>query len=192
MGSKYRVRNYRPNELVHLTCRGFNRRPIFLDARDHDKFESIFRRLINHQPPESRPSSLARAQMGNHQHLFAQNGRRGDSITPMMHRLKTMYAQYFNDRYRLAGPVFETPFRGRVVRGGDDIINVVTYIHLNPDNTFRETNSTHPVYTGAIADAFIQQDVVLRAFGGRQGYIDFFNDTARIRAARAAARNRLT
>lgn len=191
MASKYRARQYRPNELVHLTCRGFQRRPIFLDTQDHDKFESLVRRLINLQPPESRPSPLARAQVGNHQHVFAQNGQRGDSITPMMHRLKTMYAQYFNDKYQRQGPVFETPFRGRVVRGGEDIINVVTYVHLNPDNTFRDANSTHPVYTGAIVDPFVQQGVVLRAFGGRQGYIDFFNDTARIRAARTAARNRM-
>lgn len=129
--------------------------------------------------------------MANHQHVLAQNAAAGDAITPLMHRVKTRYAQYFNDKYNRSGPVFETPFRGRVVRGGDDIVNVVTYIHLNPDNSLREANSTHPVYTGERQDPFIRQDIVLRAFGGRDGYIDFFNDAARIRAARTAARRRL-
>ena len=128
--------------------------------------------------------------MRNHQHLFTQNGSRGDATRRVITATKISYAAYFNDRYDQCGPVFEMPFKARLVQGGDDIINVITYIHLNPDATLRTTNSTHAVYTGESRDPFIDDSVPLRAFGGRDGYIQFFNDTARLRTARAAAKQR--
>jgi hypothetical protein len=129
--------------------------------------------------------------MTNHQHIFAQTGREGDELSRIMPRLLIGYAQYFNDRHGRSGRVFESPFRGRVVQGGADIVNVITYLHLNPDATLRNANSTHPVYTGELADPFIDTTIPLRAFGGREAYIEFFNDNERLRAARRRAAARL-
>ena len=64
-------------------------------------------------------------------------------------------------------------------------------LRLNPDYTLRTANSTHAVYTGEYRDPFIDDSIPLRAFGGRANYVDFFNDTANLRAARAAAKRRL-
>lgn len=191
MSSKYRARNYRPNQLIHAQLRGFNRKPIFLDAKDHREFQSTLRRMINRTPALDRPKLLATAQMRNHQHLFTQNRNDGDATARILTATKISYAQYFNDRYGEAGRVFEAPFKARLVQGGDDIINVITYIHLNPDATLRTTNSTHAVYTGESSDPFIDAAVPLRAFGGRENYIEYFTNTANLRAARAAAKQRL-
>lgn len=190
MASKYRTRNYRPNQLIHAQIRGHNRKPVFLDAKDQQEFKSTLRRAINLTPAYERPKLLATASMRNHQHLFTQNGRSGDATSRVITATKISYAAYFNDRYGLSGPVFEMPFKARLVQGGDDIINVITYIHLNPDATLRTTNSTHAVYTGESIDPFIDDSVPLRAFGGRANYIEYFNDTANLRAARAAAKRR--
>jgi len=190
MASKYRTRNYRPNQLIHSQIRGHNRKPVFLDAKDQQEFSSTLRRVINLTPAGERPKLLATASMRNHQHLFTQNGSRGDATSRVITATKIRYAKYFNDRYGLSGPVFEMPFKARLVQGGDDIINVITYIHLNPDATLRTTNSTHAVYTGESSDPFIDDSVPLRAFGGRANYIEFFNDTAKLRAARVAAKRR--
>lgn len=147
--------------------------------------------MINLTPAPERPKLLATASMRNHQHLFTQNGGRGDASSRIITATKISYAAYFNDRYGTNGPVFETPFKARLVQGGDDIINVITYIHLNPDHSLRTANSTHAIYAGETRDPFIDESVPLRAFGGRANYVEFFNDTSRLRAARAAAKRRL-
>lgn len=132
MASQYRTRDYLPYGLVHLTVRGYNRKRIFLDDQDQHEFTSIYRRLINQCAHEERPKHLGHAQLSNHQHLFVQHGNSGTTAPRIMHSLKISYAKSFNDRYNQSGPVFESPYRGRTVRGGDDIINVLTYLHLNP------------------------------------------------------------
>ena len=190
MASKYRTRNYRPNQLIHAQLRGFNRKPIFLDDKDHREFQATLRRMINRTPADDRPKLLATAQMRNHQHVFTQNRNDGRATARVLTATKISYARYFNDRYGESGRVFEAPFKARLVQGGEDIINVITYIHLNPDATLRTTNSTHAVYTGESSDPFIDDSVPLRAFGGRANYIEYFNDTANLRAARAAAKRR--
>lgn len=148
MASKYRTRNYRPNQLIHAQLRGFNRKPIFLDDKDHREFQSTLRRMINQTPAIDRPKLLATAQMRNHQHIFTQNRNDGDATARILTSTKVSYARYFNDRYGESGRVFEVPFKARLVQGGDYIVNVITYIHLNPDATLRTTDSTHAVYTG--------------------------------------------
>lgn len=190
MPSKYRTRNYRANQLIHSQIRGFNRKPVFLDEKDQREFQSTLRRQINLIPAKDRPKLLATASMRNHQHLFTQNRARGDATSRVITATKISYAQYFNDRYGTDGRVFEAPFKARLVQGGDDIINVITYIHLNPNATLRTKNSTHPVYTGESRDPFIDDSIALRAFGGRENYINHFNDTANLRATRAAAKRR--
>jgi hypothetical protein len=177
--------------LIHAQVRGYNREPLFLDEKDQREFQSTLRRMINLTPALERPKLLATASLLNHQHLFTQNGASGDATGRVIAATKISYARYFNDRYGMSGRVFETPFKARLVQGGDDIINVLTYIHLNPNDTIRTTNSTHTVYTGETQDPFIDDRIPLRAFGGRENYIEFFNDTARLRAARAAAKQRL-
>jgi REP element-mobilizing transposase RayT len=190
MASKYRARKYRPNQLIHAQVRGYDRKAVFLDAKDHHEFHATLRRMINRIPANMRPKLLATASMNNHQHLFAQNGEHGDMTSRVITATKISYAAYFNDRYGSNGPVFESPFKARLVQGGEDIINVITYIHLNPDATLRADNSTHPVYTGEIRDPFIDGRIPLRAFGGRADYIEYFNDTSKLRAARKAAKRR--
>lgn len=192
MGSKYRTRNYGPNQLIHAQVRGYRRKPVFLDERDHAEWNQRLRRLINATPPDSRPKLLATANMRNHQHVFTQNGRRDDATMRILRSMKIGYAAYFNDRYNQTGPVFETPFAARRVMGGADIVNVLAYIHLNPDNTLREINSTHGVYAGTRSDAFVDTMLGLRAFGGRDAYLRFVADTERIRAARANAKRRFS
>jgi REP element-mobilizing transposase RayT len=190
MPSKYRVRLYRPNDLIHAQIRGFNRKPVFLDEADQREFHSTLRRKLNQLPADVRPKLLATASLRNHQHLFTQNRHDCDATARIIASTKISYAQYFNDRYGETGPVFESPFKARRVSGGDDIVNVITYIHLNPDASLRTANSTHPVYTGEYRDPFIDDQIPLRAFGGRENYIEFFNDTAKLRATRAAAKRK--
>lgn len=134
---------------------------------------------------------LANAHMPNHQHLFTRNGNSPIAISRIMQQLCATYAVDFNWREGRKGQVFERPFRGRVVRGSDHIVNTFAYIHLNPDSSLRIENSSHGVYAGLRSDPRIDTSLAWRIFGGRDGYMEFFEDTARVRAARSAAKRRL-
>lgn len=188
MSSQYRQRDYPPHSLVHFTLRGFKKRRIVHDRFDHADFLDTLRELLDARPTVCLP---AWAQMANHQHVFLDVGPAPAVAGRLMGSLSRSYAQAYNFRYGAAGPVFQSPFRGKIVRGSDHLMNTFAYIHLNPDASVRMTNSSHAYYAGQADDPHIDPSIASRAFGGREGYLEFFNDTAKLRAARAAARQRL-
>lgn len=190
MSSQYRQRNYKPYELIHFTVRGHDRRRVFHDQADHDEFLTDLRERIDLSPPSVRPTLLGYAQMSNHQHLFMRAGADPTHTPKLLRATSTSYAKSYNDRHNTSGKVFQQPFRGKIVRTPEHIVNAFTYIHLNPDHSLRTTNSSHAFYASLKDDPHIDPSLAWKIFGGRQGYLDFFNDTARLRAARSAARRR--
>lgn len=191
MASQYRTRDYAPFSLVHFTVRGFNKRDIFLDRFDHEEFIHMLRGRIDRIPIPDRPTLLAYGQMTNHQHVFTRLGANPKPTLRLMHSVCTSYAMSHNERYGRHGKVFQQPYRGKRIFGGDHIANTFAYIHLNPDATLRFENSSHAVYVGLKDDPHIDQSLAWRVFGGPTGYREFFNDAARLRAARASAKRRL-
>lgn len=190
MGSQFRTRGYKPGELIHVTVRGFKRAARFHDEGDHNAFFEGFHELNDSLPERDRLGFLAHARMPNHAHLFLRNGESDWAITKVMHSLKTSYATDYNWHHRRKGQVFDRPFRGKVIRGGAHIANTFAYIHLNPDASLRMENSSHGFYAGLKDDPHIDPSIAWKAFGGRDGYLEFFSDTARLRQARAAAKYR--
>lgn len=176
---------------MHLTVRGFRKQRIFTEQADHEWFLDRFIELNQALPPAHQVSLHANAQMPNHAHLLTRNGRSDSAISRIMHRLCTEYAIDFNWRQGTSGQVFERPFRGRVLHTVDHVMNTFAYIHLNPDNSLRHTNSSHGVYVGTRLDSRIDTSLGRKVFGGREQYAEFFADTERLRTARAAARSRL-
>jgi len=190
MSSQYRQRNYRPLELIHFTVRGFNRQRIFHDQADHDEFLDDLRDRLDLSPPSVRPTLLGYAQMSNHQHVFMRAGADPAHTPKLMQSTSASYARSYNDRHNRTGKVFQRPFRGKRVQTAEHIVNAFTYIHLNPDHSLRTTNSSHAFYAGLKDDPHIDPSLAWQIFGDREGYLNFFNDTARIRAARKSARRR--
>ncbi|MBJ7459563.1 MAG: hypothetical protein JHD02_10280 [Thermoleophilaceae bacterium] len=190
MSSQYRLRNYRPHELIHFTVRGHNRRRIFHNQADHDEFLNDVRDRLDLSPPSSRPTLLGYAQLGNHQHIFMRAGAEPSHTPGIMRSVSIGYAKSHNWRHGTTGQVFQQPFRGKIIRTPEHIVNAFTYIHLNPDQSLRMANSSHGFYAGITDDPHIDPSLAWRVFGGRAGYLSYFSDTRRIRAAREAARRR--
>lgn len=191
MASQFRTRGYRPYGLVHITARGLGKRRLIFNSSDREYVLATIRKLINQCPPQGRPKLLSYGVVDNHIHFLFQHGADPTQVKRIMHVFKRDFALRFNEIHNRAGPVWESPFRGRVVRGGDDIINVVTYIHLNPDSSLRMTDSSHPIYLGEHPAGIISTELVLKAFGGLDNYRAFFEDSANLRAARSAAKRRI-
>lgn len=191
MASQFTTRNYKRFDLVHFTVRGFERKPIFFTDADHREFMWEIRNRIDGANEIGRPDLLAFGQMPNHQHVFMRCGHDPTVAPKILRGACTSYAIEFNRRHRTDGKVFQRPFRGRVIRGADHIMNTFAYIHLNPDASLRVDNSSHGFYAGFKDDPHIDPSLAWRVFGGREGYLEFFNDTAKLRAARRATRFRL-
>lgn len=191
MGSQFRDRDYAPFSIVHFTVRGFNKRRIFLDEFDQEDYLATLRFRLDATAAEIRPKLLTYAQMPNHQHVLVKHSSDPLAMCRIIHSVCTRYAMAFNQRYGRGGKVFEKSFRGRVVTGGDHLANTFAYIHLNPDASLRTHNSGHGFYAGLHDDPHIDPSIAWRLFGGRDGYLRYFDDTARLRAARAAAKRSL-
>jgi REP element-mobilizing transposase RayT len=191
MSSQYRLRNYAPFDVIHFTVRGHNRKRIFYEQGDHDEFLGEIRDRLDGLPSPAAPSLIAFGQMANHQHVLLRAGTEPKLAPKVMRAVSTSYAKSHNARQQTHGQVFEHSFRGRVIRTPDHLINTFAYIHLNPDASLRVDNSSHGFYAGLRDDPNIDPSLAWRIFGGRDGYLDFFNDASRLRAARRAAAARL-
>lgn len=191
MASQYTSRNYAPYDRIHFTVRGHNRRRIFHNQADHDEFLGDLRDRLDAISSPAKPSLLAYGQMANHQHVFMNAGADPMLAPNLIGSVSRSYAQSYNWRHNTTGQVFQRPFRSKIIRTPDHIMNTLAYIHLNPDATLRTTNSSHGFYAGLTDDPHIDPTLAWRIFGGRDGYLNFFNDSVRIREARRAARNRL-
>jgi REP element-mobilizing transposase RayT len=190
MSSQYTTRNYAPYDLIHFTVRGHNRKRIFHNQADHDEFLEELRDRLDAYSSPAKPSLLAYGQMPNHQHVFMRAGKDPRVPPLLMRAVSTGYAKSYNWRYGRSEKVFQRPFRGKVIRTPDHIVNTFSYIHQNPDSSMRTTNSSHGFYAGLRDDPHIDPSLAWRIFGGRDGYMEFFSDTAKVRAARQAARRR--
>ncbi len=145
-----RTTAFAPGEYYHLYNRGTEKRIIFLDEEDHNRFVSLLY-LCNSGIPihrsDYRTNSLrglflinrettlvdigAYCLMPNHFHILLREHADG-GVSMFMKKLLTAYAMYFNKKYERTGTLFEGPFRSRHVSRDEYLKYLFAYIHLNP------------------------------------------------------------
>ena len=115
-----------PGATYHVTSRGNERRPIFRDDRDREKFLE----LLNEVVERFQWSLYAYVLMSNHFHLFCMTPH--SDLARGMHRLNQRYAQYFNRRYQRAGHLFQGSYKSPVIDQASYFLEVARYVVLNP------------------------------------------------------------
>ena len=115
-----------PGALHHIVIRGIERKPIFKDSQDYQNF---IERLANILSESSTPC-FAWVLMTNHAHLLLRTGL--TSISTVMRRLLTGYAQQFNRRHRRYGHLFQNRYKSFLCEEELYLLELVRYIHLNP------------------------------------------------------------
>lgn len=142
------------SEYYHLYNRGVDKRVIFKNERDYERFimllyvansDESFRLddLINTQKKDFREvleihkgkplvSIGAWCLMNNHYHLLVRQEVDG-GITKFMKKLGTGYSMYFNIKYQRAGALFGGLFKSKLIGEDDNYLRqLLAYIHLNP------------------------------------------------------------
>jgi putative transposase len=115
--------------LHHLMVRGIERRAIFRDDLDRDRFLERLEKLLK----ESSTSCYAWAILPNHVHLLVRTGT--VPIATFMRRLLTGYAMSFNKRYKRHGHLFQNRYKSVLCEEDPYFLELVRYIHLNPLRT---------------------------------------------------------
>ncbi len=115
-----------PGALHHIVVRGIERRNIFRDDTDRNKFLKRLEAVVR----ETKISCLAWSLMPNHFHLLLKTG--GIPVSTFMRRLLTGYAVTFNLRHRRHGHLFQNRYKSILCQEDTYLLELVRYIHLNP------------------------------------------------------------
>ncbi|HAE36613.1 MAG: Transposase [Candidatus Nomurabacteria bacterium GW2011_GWF2_35_66] len=152
-----RDKNLVPEEYYHLYNRGNDKKKIFLDEEDYDRFVkllyicnskkefkfkySVIRSKIDafdFERGEPLVSVLSWVLMPNHFHIILICHRsdlcteKYNPITEFMRKVSTAYVMYFNKKYERTGGLFEGRFKSRHI-GEENYFNYIfSYVHLNP------------------------------------------------------------
>lgn len=133
----------------HVYNRGVDKRDIFMDKGDyyrflHDLYE--FNDICPTQPNTRRlvrcPTSnncdhkklvdiVCYCLMPNHYHLLVSTSDM-TALTSFMRKLGTGYTNYFNQKYKHSGHLFQGRYKKILVESEPQLLQLSKYIHLNP------------------------------------------------------------
>lgn len=141
---------FEPNEYYHLYNRGTEKRNIFSNKKDYERFSALLYLCNNNVSVHiSNNKGLTLVEllsiernkplvkigvyclMPNHFHLLVEENITG-GISRFMQKLLTGYTMYFNTKYERSGTLFQGTFKARHVRDERYLFHLISYIHLNP------------------------------------------------------------
>ena len=138
------------DEFYHLYNRGTDKRAIFLDEKDYNRFMTLlftanssnaihlsnydwkdFKSLFQLKRKETLVDIGSYCLMPNHFHLLVHE-KVENGITNFTQKLLTAYSMYFNKKYSRTGSLFEGRFKARHADDDQYLKYLFSYIHLNP------------------------------------------------------------
>ena len=140
-------------EIYHVLNRGVEKRNIFVDERDHVRFVHdlwefndseptshvihTFRNLDLRNPnfPQYTKKRIVDIHgwclMKNHYHLLLSERVEG-GLTLFIRKLNVGYANYFNEKYRRVGSLFQGRTKRIHVNSEAYFLHILNYVHFNP------------------------------------------------------------
>jgi REP element-mobilizing transposase RayT len=155
----------------HVTLRGNNKAPIFLEKHDFERFLTTVKRY----KANSDFLLYSYVLMSNHLHLLLETKK--EPLSKIMQSISTSYAMYFNKKYSRVGHLFQGRFNSILCDKDAYLLELVRYIHLNPIRAGIAEDlkdypwSSHSAYLSP--DDFIDTEMVLEMLGGTHSYLKF-------------------
>lgn len=158
-------------EYYHLYNRGVEKKKIFSNASDYERFTKLlyvsngttpfeFRNiqskpLANIDRGEELVAIGAYCLMPNHFHILVkeiiENG-----ISQFMEKFTTGYSKYFNTKYKRVGPLFQGRYKAEHVAGDEYLKYLYSYIHLNPVKIIEPTWKEKGIADKKKAEKFLE------------------------------------
>lgn len=189
MPVKNTIKTYIENGYYHIYNRGIDKREIFLEERDCIVFLHYLKLYLS--TPENlqknqlvlTPKFLYKIQnlnlsqeidllsftlMPNHFHLQVKQ-KTTSGIEKLTRRVLTSYSQFFNNKYKRKGTLFESAYKAVLMEKDEQLLYLSSYIHRNP---MRLKNpkidflqfSSYPYYLGYKKCDWIKPDEILSFF----------------------------
>ena len=115
-----------PGAFYHVTSRGNERKAIFRNDRDRQKFLSYLESA--HESYGARVHVFCL--MENHYHLLLETPR--GNLSQILHHVNGAYTTYYNVKRRCSGHLFQGRYRALLVEKESYCQELSRYIHLNP------------------------------------------------------------
>ncbi len=157
-----------PGGVYHVVVRGNERRAIFRDDADRERY---LERLA-HYREKFDFRLLAFCLMTNHVHLALRAGR--FPLSRFMAGLQSSYTQWFNRKYGRAGHLFQGRYKAFLVQEDRYLLALVRYIHENPkaarlvDRSGDYVWSSDRHYRRGHGPSWLDLDEVLAILGSRR------------------------
>jgi len=110
----------------HIISRGVERRNVFLDGDDFDRFLSILYKIFKDYNVVLHSYCL----MTNHYHLLLET--KEPNISDVMKRINSLYSIYFNKKYKRSGHLWQGRFASYYLYDDVHFWYVTKYIERNP------------------------------------------------------------
>lgn len=148
-GNMSRSVQFGPGEFYHLYNRGTDKRVIFVNPRDYERFLALlylcnqsepvifrlqgntFKELLSERKAEPLVDIVSYCLMPNHVHVLVHE-RKDNGISKFMQKVMTGYTMYFNKKYERTGALFQGTFKATHVNNDRYLSYLISYIHLNP------------------------------------------------------------
>lgn len=149
----------------HVLARGNERREVFRDDRDREKYLE----RIRHYRERFGFRLVAFCLMSNHVHLVIETGR--TRLSRIMLGLQGSYTQWFNLRHRRSGHLFQGRYKAFLVEQDEYLKALVRYVHENPvkakvvERPGQYRWSSDRFYRRGKGPAWLDADRVLEMFG---------------------------
>lgn len=143
--------SFGPEEFYHLYNRGTEKRKIFMNGGDRDRFLALLYLCNQSQPADLKYQGRTLSEIGtekvrrgeplvdivsyclmpNHFHFLVRERQEG-GISKFMQKLTTGYTMYFNRRHERSGALFQGKFKATHVNDDRYLQYLISYVHLNP------------------------------------------------------------
>jgi putative transposase len=162
-----------PGEFYHVYNRGTEKRDIFKDETDYDRFTSLLyvsngntpvhlqlqgrtlKEVLEVDRGEPLVDIGAYCLMPNHFHLLLTE-KTDNGISKFMQKLTTGYTMYFNKRYERNGSLFQGKFKASHAQEDRYLKYLLSYIHLNPIKLLEPQWKESGIKDKKIAEEFLE------------------------------------
>jgi REP element-mobilizing transposase RayT len=115
-----------PDAYYHVTCRGNERKAIFIDPHDENTFLKILARSLEIY----NVLLLSYVCMPNHFHLLVNTPEA--NLSDFMRHFNITYTSFFNRKQNRVGHLYQGRYKSFLIDADNYLLEVSRYIHLNP------------------------------------------------------------
>jgi len=181
----YRIR-IEPDKFYHIWNRGNNKENLFYSARNYEYFIRLYAEYL-----DPGVETYAFCLLPNHFHLLVRTKSFPTLVSPMgetnktknpvslaFQRFFTAYSQAINVQERRTGSLFQKPFKRLEVTSTRQLVNLVHYIHSNPQkHGIIEDFRQYPwsSYERVMRDkpSKLKKEEVLQWFSNKENYVNY-------------------